>query len=434
MGKTSYINWHPPCWARGVIHGCNRVVKMPTRCQEKRLPDARCAEKKPVRPNPQYQSLVLAAWLLVFALPHRSRADDRADFSYEDYAENDGRIHVGTAGLYFESEIKSWFAINGNFIYDAISGATPTGAPPLPGTNTVAMANMNDTRYAGSVAGVFKLGNHALSPQVSYSEESDYRSLGISLNDAIDFNEKNTTFSWGLSHTFDQILPNPGEDPAITSPRNKNSTEGLLGVSQVLDQNTIVGANLTLGYSDGYLSDPYKRVLFDDFPYSPGNPFTVFPENRPDHKFRQVAFLSLQHYFEPVKGAAEVTYRFYHDSYDIVANTASIQWNQKIGRHVILSPLFRYFIQTAASFYGTHFPGDPTDTTTYPIPQYYSADYRLSALNSYTYGISLSVQLQKHLSFEVGYKRYVMRGTDGVTAAAQYPTANVFGGTLTLWF
>jgi hypothetical protein len=273
-----------------------------------------------------------------------------------------------------------------------------------------------------------------LSPQVAYSQESDYRSLGIALNDAIDFNEKNTTFSWGLSHTFDQILPNVGEDPAITSPRDKDTTDGLLGISQVLDQNTVVGANLTLGYSDGYLSDPYKRVLFDDFPYTPGFPFTVFPENRPGHKFRQVAFVSLQRYFEPLNGAADVSYRFYHDSFGILAHTASIQWNQKIGKHVTFSPMFRYYTQTAADFYGTHFPGDPTDTATYPIPEFYSADYRLSALNTYTYGASLSVHVHKNVSLEVDYKRYTMHGTDGVTAAAQYPNANVLSGTLTIWF
>jgi len=353
---------------------------------------------------------------------------------YEDYSENDGRIQVGTAGLYFESEIKSWFSINGNFIYDSISGATPTGAPPLPGTSSVAMANMDDTRYAGSLAGVFNLRNNSLSPQVSISEESDYRSVGISLNDAIDFNEKNTTFALGLSHAFDQILPNAGEDPSITSPRNKDTTDGLVGISQVLGPNTVAEANLTLGYSDGYLSDPYKRVLFDDFPYTPGQPYTVFPERRPDHKFRQVAFLSVQHYFEPLSGAVDVSYRFYHDSFDIVANTAAIQWNQKIGKHAILSPFVRFYTQTAASFYGTHFPGDPTNPTVYPTPDYYSADYRLSALYSWTYGVSLSVRVQQHLSLGVAYKRYEMYGTDGVTASAQYPTANVFTGTLTIWF
>jgi hypothetical protein len=407
---------------------------MAVRCHKIRLHDARCAEKKTVPRTLPYQSIVLAVWLLVFALPQRSRADDRVDLSREDYFENDGRIHVTTYGAYFESELASWFSVNANVVSDAVSGATPTGAPPLPGTNAVAMAEMHDHRYAGSIEGVFKLGNNTLTPQFSYSQEHDYRSVGLSLNDAIDFNEKNTTFSWGLSHTFDQILPNPGEDPAITKPRRKDSTDGILGISQVLDQNTLVGANLTLGYSDGYLSDPYKRVLFDDFPYTPGFPFTVFPEKRPDHKFRQVAFLSLQHYFELLDGAADVNYRFYHDSFGIVAHTASIQWNQKIGKHAILSPLFRYYTQSAASFYGTHFPGDPTNPSMFPTPQYYSADYRLSALNSYTYGVSLNVKVQKHLSLEIAYKRYEMFGTDRVTAHAQYPTANTISGTLTIWF
>lgn len=408
---------------------------MVVRCHLIRLHDARCAEEKSALPPAvTYPSIVLATWLLLFALPQRTKGEGRADYSYEDYSENDGRIQVTTQGGYFESDVTSWFSLNANVISDAISGATPTGPPPVGGSTTVPTAEMHDHRYAGSITGNFKFGNNTLSPQFSYSKEHDYRSLGLSLNDAIEFNEKNTTFAYGISHDFDQVLPNPGEDPSITSPRNKGSTDGILGVSQVLDQNTIVSANLTLGYSDGYLTDPYKRVLFLDFPYTPPNPPTVFPENRPDYKFRQVVFLSGQHYFEPVKGAAELSYRFYHDSYGIVAHTATLQWNQKIGKYAILSPLFRYYTQTAANFYGTEFPGDPTNPSVYPIPQYYSSDYRLSALYSYTFGLSLTVQVQKWLSLEVAYKRYEMYGTDGVTNPGQYPTANVFTGTLTIWF
>lgn len=385
-------------------------------------------------------NIVVLAWLLSVAMPARTRAESRADYRYEDYSEEGGRIHIRTHGFYFNEELKPWLAVQGNYIYDGISGATPTGAPPLPGQNTVRKVNVSDIRRAGFLQAAIQLGDHTLSPQVSYSEESDYRSTGISLSDAIAFNEKNTTLSLGISHSFDQILPNEGEDPSITSSRDKDTTDVLFGVSQLIGPNTVLGANLTLGYSDGYLSDPYKRVLFDDFPYYPGTdpadpfPYTVWPEKRPSHKFRQVVYLSLQHYVEKANGAIDASYRFHHDDFGIIANTLSLQWNQKIGKRVMVSPLFRYHTQTEADFYATHFPGDPSDPESFPTPRYYSADYRLSALDSFTYGIGVSVRVHKHASLEFAYKRYEMQGTDHVTSADQYPKANVFTGGFTLWW
>jgi hypothetical protein len=387
----------------------------------------------------------LSAMLYVAAL-HRTRAENRVDYRYEDYAEEDDRIHVQTQGAYFDTALSSAVSLKGNFIRDAISGATPTGAPYLPGTNAVNTAQMDDVRYAGFIEPTFKFGNATLSPQVAYSEESDYRSVGIALNGTVDFNEKNTTLLWGLSHSFDQVLPNEGElsyetGSPLTSPQRKDDSAVLLGVVQLLGPATLLTVNLTAGYADGYLSDPYKRVLFDNVPYNPGpdpaNPYayTVWPERRPGHRFRQIAFLSLQHNFEKLHGAVETTYRFYHDDFDVTAQTVSLQWNQKLGRHFTVSPLFRFYTQTAAYFYATHFPGDPTDPTSpIPLPKAYSADYRLSELVSYTYGLSLSARVQEHLSLELAYQRYEMFGKDGVTSSFQYPKANVFTGGLTIWF
>lgn len=383
---------------------------------------------------------------LYLASTARTKAESRAAYRYEDYSEENNRIHVQTQGVYFDTTLNSWIALEGNAVYDAIAGATPTGAPLLPGNRAQNTVHMDDKRYAGSLEPTLKFGNESLSPQVSYSEESDYRSLGVALNDAIDFNEKNTTLLVGLSHSFDHVLPNPGElyhatgDP-ITQPLRKDDTDVLLGVVQLLGPDTILSANLTLGYSDGFLNDPYKRVLFDNTPYNPGPdpanpfPFTVWPESRPGHKFTRTVFLSGEQNFEKVNGALEVTYRFHSDDFGITAHTASIQWNQKLGKYFTLSPLFRFHTQTAAFFYGTHFPGDPSDPTL-PVarPSYYSADYRLSALDSFTYGIALSARVHEHLSLEVSYQRYEMYGNDHVTASFQYPKANTITGGLTLWF
>lgn len=131
--------------------------------------------------------------LLDLASLTRTQAEDRVDYRYEDYAEEDGRIHVRTQGAYFDVELKPWLSLKGNYIHDAISGATPTGAPPLPGQSTVAMTTMDEIRNAGYLEPTFRIWNHSVSPQFAYSTESDYESVGISLNDAIDLNEKHVS-------------------------------------------------------------------------------------------------------------------------------------------------------------------------------------------------------------------------------------------------
>jgi len=378
------------------------------------------------------ESLALYASLPLLALPCRTRAESRLDYRYEDYQEDAGRIHIRTHGAYFATDLTTWLAIRGNVIYDGISGATPTGAPPLPGESVVAKATIEDIRRAGFLEMPVKLRNHTITPQFAYSKESDYESIGVSLNDAIDLNEKNTTITLGVSHSFDQILPNIGA--SVTQPEDKDTTDALIGITQLLGPNTILSANVTVGYSSGFLNDPYKRVLFDDFPYFPPFPYTVFPENRRDHKLREVVYVSLQHFFEKLNGAIEGSYRFHHDDFGVFAHTLSAQWNQKIGKHVVISPLFRYHVQSAADFYATHFPGDPTDPISFPIPEYYSADYRLSELYSITYGVLASIHVHNQVSVDLAYKRYLMKGTDGVTADDQYPQAHIWTAGVTIWF
>jgi hypothetical protein len=220
----------------------------------------------------------------------------------------------------------------------------------------------------------------------------------------------------------------------VTSSLRKDDSEILLGLTQLLGPDTVATVDFTLGYSDGFLADPYRGVVFDNFPFF-GSEYTTFPEKRPGYKFRQIAFFSVQHEFEKIKGAVEATYRFYHDSYGIIGNTVSLQWNQKIGKRIVISPLLRFHTQTAANFYATHFPGDPTDPfSTVPVPNYYSADYRLSALNTFTYGLQVSARICKTVSLDLAYKRYEMYGTDGITAAAQYPKAHIITAGFTVWF
>ena len=67
-------------------------------------------------------------------------------------------------------------------------------------------------------------------------------------------------------------------------------------------------------------------------------------------------------------------------------------------------------------------------------PSYFSSDYRLSELDTLTYGVVASWRVHDRFSLEAAYKRYEMRGQDGATPASAYPSAHIFTLGFGLWF
>ncbi len=380
-------------------------------------------------PNPRLALFLAAALQLVHTLS--IRAENRADYRFESYQEDHGRIEITTHAALFDLQLSPRLSVEGEYIYDAISGATPIGSPPLPGTQDVATVQIEDRRDAGYLKFGYKIGNHTLSPQLAYSTESDYESIGVSLMDAVELNDKNTLVSFGASHSFDRVIPNLGT--FIDRSQKKDTTDLFVGINQILGKNTHATANLTLGYNSGYLSDPYKGVVFEDFPFFPPFPYTVFGERRPSHKFRQVAFLGLSHYWKQIDTAIETGYRYHHDSFGIDAHTASVSLIRDLMDWFTLQPVLRYHRQSEASFYGIRFPGDPS-LSDEGIPAYYSADYRLSNLETWTFGLHATARLHEDVVLDFGYKRYLMNGRDSQTAATAYPDAHVFTASLRIWF
>jgi hypothetical protein len=418
-------------------------------------------------------ALLLAALLL---LPRRLRGEDRLLYRYEDYVEDNDRIRVQTHSVWFEAELHSQLTLRGSYVNDALSGATPRGAPPDPANPDAAYVYIEDERGAGFVEAAWRWGRTLTTPQIAYSEESDYRSLGLSLTEAIEFNQRNTVLILGAARNSD-------EQRGLWQPtyRYKSNTDFLVGLNQLLGPRTVLNATVTLSFADGYLTDPYKGVNFSyDLPpfgpYDPANPnldadpFTTnLGEKRPAHRFKQMLFVGLTQYFDRLHAGAEATYRLHHDDWGIVANTVQLTWNQKLGRRVTVSPLLRYHHQTEADFYTLRvnsdrdFAGstvaftqdnqffalegdgvfesevlpnpDNYQIVSVPLPpDHYSSDYRLSELQSFTYGVSVLVTLNDHFTLNFGYKRYEMRGLDGRTAREFYPSAHVYTAGLNLTF
>jgi hypothetical protein len=415
-------------------------------------------------------------WLLALSLPcfaiSRVRADDSVGISHETYAEDHGRIQVQTETLRIQKTITPWLDFTFREVYDGISGATPIGAPPIkdlrmrdPRTgagippasitgytrqldgvsgasqsgpvaramakNIVPLADSPDDREGTDIAIGLTWGPHRLVPEFSYSNESDYRSYGFALNYSYEFNDKNTTLSLGWSHAYDKVLAN--EFTFLTDSAIKNTDDFLVGATQLLGPGTVLAANVTLGRAHGFLGDPYRAVVFNESDLDPDNQVVLSAEKRPSTRFSQALFLSLTQSVAPLDASVEGAYRLYHDSYGILAHTASVAWFQKIGKSLVLSPSVRYYHQTAADFYGTQFPGDPVNDPE-RVPSHYSADYRLSELETFTFGLEATLKLREHFDLHVGYQRYQMRGLDHQTDQSTYPKANIFTVGLTYTF
>lgn len=399
----------------------------------------------------------------------QARADDSVGYSHETYVEDHGRMTVQTETLRGHVNFSPWLDLTARGVYDGISGATPIGAPSInqlklenplshfavpPSTITgfrrpfdatsgassftqaiphdvVPLAQSHDIRRGIDLEAGLTFGSQRLIPQVSYSNEHDYISYGGALNYSIDLNDKNTTLNVGWAHSYDQVLSN--RFTYLTHTATKNSDDFILGASQVLSRGTLFSANATVSHQAGYLNDPYRSVVFQETDIDPNARVVLDGEKRPDTRDSQAVLLSLTQAVPVLNASIEGDYRFYHDSYGIIANTLGVAWTQKIGRVVIVSPSFRYYRQGAAHFYGLQFPGDPTNDPA-RVPRFYSSDYRLSFLESFTLGLEADVKLYEKWDLHMGYQRYWMRGLDGQTLQSTFPSANVFTVGLTFTF
>lgn len=382
------------------------------------------------RPASAGRALIVSL-ALVLSLPRLLRAENSLAYKYQDYQEADDRIRVRNHNARASVDLGTAATLSVRGVIDAISGATPTGAPAPDGSDQVPLAQMEDERTAVVVDAAWSFGAQRLGLQYAVSTEDDYDSDGYALNWQCDFNEKNTQLQLALAYTDDRIRP-----AFFSKARDKDSRDAMAGLVQLLDRNTVLTINLSYGSSSGYLSDPYKLVQ-KSVEILPGFPLALtFPENRPDTREKRILFTQVARHFERARASLEASVRFYSDSHGIDSDTLEAAWLQKLGDHLILSPYARYYRQGQADFY--HYDLDATPII--PVSgsgggaPYYSSDYRLSKFDATTLGLKLTYRRAERWSGDIAYERYDMRGRDGVTPASAYIRADILTGGISLWF
>lgn len=374
-------------------------------------------------------SLLFAAYLVTLT-PKFAIAEDSVTYKYEDYAEDDGRISVKAHYLRLEKDITLSTKISVTTLLDSISGATPTGALMDPGDLIVPMANLTEERKAGVINLSHAREDNTFTFEASYSTESDYDSKGGSISWKRDFNKKNTTLQVGYSF-LDDTLSVPGSGWV-----NKDSSDFLIGVTQIIDASTVFTANFSMGSEHGFLGDPYKSVE-KSIEILPGfNVPVLFPENRPGDRDKRIVYFELIRDFDKLNASTQTSYRYFRDDAGIHAQTMTLEWFQKLGEKVILRPMYRYHRQSAADFYHFNLNLTNIDPTFDPVATTpnYSSDHRLSALSTTTAGLKLIFFPTDNWEFDINVQRYKMKGLDDVTHSSVYSAADIFTVGTRFWF
>jgi hypothetical protein len=381
--------------------------------------------KEPSPGLPGFKSSLLLV-SLALALPRPGRAEDSVAYKYEDYREAGGRIAVQTQSAQAEQDFGPDTRITVEGTIDAIAGATPNGQPAPAGTDQVVLVQMHDRRKAWNANFARQLPRVNLSLGVASSRESDYVSTGWSLNTVTDFNQKNTTLLAGVAGTDDDVK-------VFYQPQyvKKRGNDLILGATQLLDPRTSVSFNVSWSRATGYLADPYKLVQ-KNIQVLPGIFLrSTFAENRPTERDKVTALFAVNRAFPELNGAIDASYRFYHDTFGTNAHTLDLSWLQRLGGRFILTPHLRFYDQGAADFYYYRLDNTaiiPVGGPPNPQGPFYSSDYRLSALRTFTYGLKAVCTVTDRLQLDAALERYDMRGRDGVTSQSAYPRATIVTG------
>ncbi|MDH5432488.1 MAG: DUF3570 domain-containing protein [Gammaproteobacteria bacterium] len=310
-------------------------------------------------------------------------------------------------------------------VLDALTGASASGAIPQPTVQTFTRPSGNGqytiAAYDTPLDDTFRDGRgqfnvswtDAIDQDSRYtvgsnlSKEFDYLSLSFNGEYARDFNKRNTTLSAGISFAFDTVTPKGGmpiplatmvvdqgqfatRDDFLTAfnatrsatEENIDTTELLLGWTQVVNRQMIMQFNYSYSDVNGYLTDPFKVLSVID---NNAQTQSIVYENRPDSK-KQHAFFALGKYHLD-ESVTSLSYRYVTNDWELDSHTIDFKWHFYGDNNTFWEPHIRFYQQTAAEFYNTYLQDGQ------PLPEFASADYRLGDMDAITLGIKYGFEL-----------------------------------------
>jgi Protein of unknown function (DUF3570) len=329
------------------------------------------------------------------------------------YYHEDGRIQAVEPVVDVSKTYADGQALNFNVTFDALSGATPNGALTSHLPQTFASPSGKASHAYTTAPGQLPVDPHYQDDRIAIggswtvpftpvdqvsvgaklSDEHDFFSATVNASIAHDFNDKNTTLSFGVSNEYDSLrpiggAPVPGSDYALfekTGGKSKDGVGVLLGVTQVMTRNWLSEFNISLDRFHGYLNDPYKITSIID---SAGNTTGYEYESRPEQRTRKSAYWENRVAWNSRLSSA-LSLRYMSDDWGVRSDTAQLhlRWSFT-NRERYIEPTIRWYRQTAADFYTPFILN-----TAKPSTGNEASDSRLGPFHALTYGLKYAQKL-----------------------------------------
>lgn len=297
--------------------------------------------------------------------------DDRVDLLWHDY--DGGGIQVEGPSVLIQKKLTDDFAVNANYYTDMITSASidvVTQASPY-----------KEQRHQGSVGFEFLNGKTTYSGGEIHSVEPDYLSNTGYFAISQDMFGDLTNVSMGFTRGWDWV---GRVDHGVVQNfhQSVDRRNWQLGISQILTRNSLLTFNYEATDSEGYLNNPYRSARYLS---SSGSGYSYEEERYPHTRTGNALSLEYKYYL-PYRASIDGSYRFYTDTWSIIAHTFTLGYTQPIGQSWILDGTVRYYRQREASFYSDLYPY-------FDSQNFLARDRELAAFDSVTLGGGVTYQL-----------------------------------------
>lgn len=284
--------------------------------------------------------------------------DDRSEAMFHSYS--GGGVEVTGPALLVRKGFAEKFSVSAGYYVDSISSASidvMTNASPY-----------SEERKQLNLGLDYLTGDTLMSLSVSDSDENDYQASTVNFDVSQDVFGGLTTVSVGFSRGDDDV-----GRVDLDFAREVDRFQYRAGLSQVITQTFIASLDYEAIIEEGFLNNPYRAARV--YPSgTPGLPNVL--ERYPGTRSSSAVALKTRKFWRH-GGASRVDYRYFADSWDLVAHTVELGYKHRFGERWTADFHYRYYSQDAASFYADNFLEEFN---------YMARDKELSTFASHTVG------------------------------------------------